>query len=107
MPHMASIYRPLPAFARNLEVWSYSVKQSSHHIRMTASLKKDLKLAIWGIKRAAKCGIPFDQFLKPMDISEMTLFTNAAPNIGLRGCSYQGHWFKNNWNHIQLHQKKY
>ena len=60
---------------------------------------------MWGIKRAAECGTFFDQFLKSMDISEMTLFTNAAPNIGLRGYSDQGHWFKNNWNDIQLHQK--
>ena len=85
--HMASIYRPLAAFARNLEIWAYSVKQLSHHVRITRPLKNDLNLAIWGIKRAAECGTSFDQFLKPMGISDITLFTDAALNIGLGGCS--------------------
>ena len=103
--HMASIYRPLAAFARNLEVWAYSVKQLSHHIRISRPLKNDLNLAIWGIKRAAEYGISFDQFLKPMDIPDITLFTDAALNIGLGGYSDQGHWFKNNWNDIQLYHE--
>ena len=75
---MASIYRQLAAFARNLEVWAYSVKQSSHHICMTRPLKNDLKLTIWGIKCAAENGISFDQFLKHMDILGIT-----ALNVGL------------------------
>ena len=101
--HMASIYRPLAAFARNLEVWAYSVKQLSHHIRMTRPLKNDLMLAIWGIKRAAEYGISFNQFLKPMDIPDIVFYTDAALKIGLGGYSNQGHWFKNNWNDINLH----
>ena len=54
---MASIYKPLAAFARNLEVWAYSVKHLSHHIRMSCPLKEDIKLAIWAMKRAAEYGI--------------------------------------------------
>ena len=53
------------------------------------------KLAIWGIKRAAECCISFNQFLKPMDIPDITLFTDAVLNIGLEGYSDEGHWFKN------------
>ena len=101
--HMASIYRPLAAFARNLEVWAYSVKQLSHHIRMTRPLKNDLMLAIWGIKRAAQYGISFDQFLKPMDIPDIVCFTDASLKIGLGGYSNHGHWFKNDWNNIELY----
>ena len=101
--HMASIYRPLAAFARNLEVWAYSVKQLSHHIRMSRPLKNDIELAIWGIKRAAQYGISFNQFLKPMDIPDITIYTDASFNIGLGGYSDQGHWFKNDWNDVQLY----
>ena len=101
--HMASIYRPLAAFARNLEVWAYSVKQLSHHIRISRPLKNDITLAIWGIKRAAEYGISFDQFLKPMDIPDIIFHTDASLNIGLGGYSNKGHWFKNNWNDIQLY----
>ena len=54
---MASIYKPLAAFERNLEVLAHSVKKLSHHIHMSRPLKDDLELAIWGIKRAAECGI--------------------------------------------------
>ena len=60
MRHMASIYRSLAAFARNLTVWAYSVKQLSHHIWITHALKNDLKLAVWSIKRAVEYGISFD-----------------------------------------------
>ena len=102
--HMASIYKPLAAFARNLEVWAYSVKHLSHHIRMSRPLKNDLELAIWGINRAAKYGISFNQFLKPMNIPDITFYTDASLNIGLGGYSNQGHWFKNKWDDIQLHQ---
>ena len=81
--YMASIYRPLATFAGNSEVWACSVKQLSHHIWITRPLKKDLRLAIWGIKRAAGCGTSFVQFLKPMNITEITLFTDASLSIGL------------------------
>ena len=77
----------------------------SHHIRIAYPLKNDLKLAIWGIKRAAEHGTSFDQFLKPKDIPDVTLFTDAALNVGLSGHSDQGHWFKNNWKDIQLHHE--
>ena len=40
-----------------------------------------------------------------MDIPDITLFTDAALNIGLGGYSDQGHWFKNNWNDIQLYHE--
>ena len=88
---MASIYKPLAAFARNLEVSAYSVKHLSHHIRMTRPLKNDLKLAIWGINSAAKYGISFDQFLKPMNIPDITFCTDASLNIGVGGHFDQGH----------------
>ena len=37
-----------------------------------------------------------------MNNSDITLFTDAALNIDLKGFSDQGQWFKNNWNDIQL-----
>ena len=55
------------------------------------------------MKHATEYGIFFDQFLKPMDILDVTLFTDAVLNIVLEGYSDQGQWFKNNWNDIQLH----
>ena len=90
--HMASIYRLLAASASNLEV---------------LFLKNDSKLASWGMKRAAEYSISFDQSLKPLDILDKTLFTDAALNIGLGRYSDQGHWFKNNWKDIQLHHPGY
>ena len=101
--HMASIYKPLAAFARNLEIWAYSVKHLSHHIRMSSPLKEDIRLAIWAMKRAAEYGISFDQFLKPIDCPDIIIYTDAALNIGLGGYSNQGHWFKNNWKDINLY----
>ena len=87
MRHMASIYRQLMAFARNLEVWAYSVKQLAHHIRMTCRLKNDPKLAIWSIKRTAEYGISFNQFLKSME--------HPRYNAVYRGSSK--HWFREIW----------
>ena len=100
--HMASIYRPLAAFARSLEIWAYSVKHLSHHIRMTKPLKNDIEFCIWAINRASQYGISFDQFLKPMNIPDITLFTDASLKVGLGGFSDQGHWFKNKWSEINL-----
>ena len=101
--HMATIYKPLAAFARNLEIWAYSVKNLSHNIRITRPLKEDIKLAIWAMQRAAQYGISFDQYLKPIDIPDIINYTDAALNIGLGGYSNQGHWFKNEWRHINLY----
>ena len=83
--HVASIYRSLAAFATNLKNSACSVKQLSHHVRMTRPLKNDLKVTLWVIKPAAECCTSFDQFLKPIDVSDTTLFTDAALNVGLRG----------------------
>ena len=82
--HVASISRPLAGFARNSKVWAHSVKQLSHHIRKTRLFKNDFKIAIWSIKRTTECGTSFDQLRKPVDIPDITLFTVAAPAIGLR-----------------------
>ena len=100
--HMASIYRPLAAFARNLEVWAYSVKKLSHHVRLSKPLKNDIELCIWGIDQASKFGISFDQFLKPMHIPDIKLYTDASLKIGLGGYSDNGLWFKNSWRDINL-----
>ena len=101
--HMASIYRPLAAFARNLEVWAYKCNHLDHHIRITAPLRKDLKLCIWGMQRAAQYGISFDQFLKPMDIPDITIHTDASLLIGIGGISDKGHWFQNKWSDVTIH----
>ena len=76
--HMASIYRPLEAFARNLESWASSVSNLSHHIRLSRPLKNDLKLCMWAISRAAEYGISFDQFLRPAEIPDITIYTDAS-----------------------------
>ena len=101
--HMASIYRPLAAFARNLERWAYSVSSLPHHIRISRPLKNDLRLCMWAISRASQYGISFDQFLKPMDNPDITIFTDASLKIGLGGFSSDGHWYKNKWEDIVLH----
>ena len=79
---MASIHRLLAAFARNLEAWTHLVKQLSQHIRITRLLKNDVTVAIWCIKRAAEHGMTFDQFLKPIDVSDVILCTHASSNVG-------------------------
>ena len=78
--HMASIYRPLAAFARNLEVWAYSVKNLSHHTRVSKPLKNDCESCILGMNTAS-----FDQFLKTMHSPDISLFRDAALKIGLGG----------------------
>ena len=52
-----------------------------------------------------ECDISFDQFLKPTDLCDITLFTDVALNDRLGGYSDQGHWFRTNWNDIQLHHE--
>ena len=101
--HMASIYRPLAAFARNLECWAYSVKKLSHHVRLSKPLRNDIDLCIWGITQASQFGISFNQFLKPMHIPDITFYTDASLKIGLGGYSDNGFWFKNNWCDVNLY----
>ena len=91
--HMASIYRLLAAFAGDLEIWADFVKHLSHHLRITRSLRSDITLTIWRIKRAADYGNFFDQFLKPMDIPDVTFYTDDSLNMGLGGYSNKDHWF--------------
>ena len=102
--HMASIYRPLAAFARNLEVWAHSVPYLSHHIRLSRPLKNDIDLCIWGMLRASNYGISFDQFLKPALIPDIILYTDASLKIGIGGYSNEGHWIKQEWKNIKLFQ---
>ena len=101
--HMASIYRPLAAFARNLESWAYTVKLLSHHIRITRPLKNDINLCIWAMRQASKVGISFDQFLKPMHIPDIIIYTDASLKVGAGGFSSKGHWFQTNWKNLNLH----
>ena len=101
--HMASIYRPLAAFARNLEQWVYPYKHLDHHLHISKPLREDMKLCVWGITRAAEYGISFQQFLRPMNIPDITIYTDAALNIGLGGISDEGDYFVNNWTDVNLH----
>ena len=78
---------------KQIQSRAFSVEQFSQHGRITHVLKSDLKLAICSIKRAAECGISFDQFLKPMQIPAVTFYTDASLN-----------WTKNNWNAIQSYR---
>ena len=38
-----------------------------------------------------------------MDVPDVTFYTDASLNVGLSGYSNKEHWFKNNWNDIQLY----
>ena len=101
--HMGSIYRPLSAFARNLERWAYAKPiPLDYHIRISRPLKNDLDLCIWAIQRAATYGISFKQFLKPMDVPDICLYTDASLKIGAGGISDQGRWFQINWDQINF-----
>ena len=105
--HMGSIYRPLSAFARNLEVWAYSVVGLYTHINIKNALREDLKLCVWAMLEANKYGVSFEFFLKPMDNPDITLYTDASLLIGIGGISDKGHWFKNMWTDITLHNMEY
>ena len=103
--HMASIYRTLSAFSRNLERWAYAKPiHLDHHIRMSRPLKNDLKLCIWAIRRAAEYGISFNQFLKPWQIADISVY-RCIITYWRRRISDKGHC-PNYWNQIKLHNKK-
>ena len=103
--HMASIYRPLSAFARNLEVYAYTVKHLEHHIRVTRPLKNDVKLCMWAMTQAAQHGITFELFLRPMSKPDLIISTDAALKIGIGATTSEGHWIQHKWADIDLHHK--
>ena len=104
--HMASIYRCLSAFARNLESWAYSVSRLSHHIKISKPLKNDINLCIWAMNRASLYGISFEHFLRPVDRPDITIYTDASLKVGVGGISDKGHWFKNKWSDIHFPDAK-
>ena len=55
--HMTCIYRPLAAFARNLEKCAYSVDRLDEHIHVNRPLKNDIDLCIWAMRRASQHGM--------------------------------------------------
>ena len=104
--HMATIYKSLAAFARNLEVYAHSVKELHHFIHINKALRSDLDLCIWGMKQASTFGVPFEFFLKPREIPEITITTDASSLVGVGGFDDKGSYFQHKWTEVP-HFEKY
>ena len=98
---MASIYKSLAAFTRNLEVWAFSVKKLQHHIKINRALKNDINLCIWAMSTASKIRIPLSFILKPLDSPDITIYTDAS-KIGIGGWSTTGHFFQLRWKDVNI-----
>ena len=99
--HMASVYRPLSAFARGLEKYVYT-KEEPTEIHMSRNLKRDLKFALWGITEASKFGVPWDYFVAPTRRPIATCYTDASLKIGCGGVSSTGLYWQHRWSEFKL-----
>ena len=100
--HMATIYRSLSAFARNLESWAYKVHKLEHYIKITRAFRDDIDVCIWAMDKASKFEIPFSFILKPLNNPDIIIYTDASSKIGVDGWSNHGHYFQCRWTSINL-----
>ena len=98
--HMATIYHSLAAFARSLEIYAYSVRELHHFININTAFKRDVDLCIWAIERASSVGVAFDFILKPRQIPDITITTDASSSVGIGGFDDRGKYFQNRWQEI-------
>ena len=90
------------AFVRRMEKCAYSVRFSSHHVKVN-KFRDDL---IWWKLQIATCanGIPFRFLLRPKDRGDVDVLTDASTGIGMGGWSKNGDWFRYRWSDFQNQQ---
>jgi hypothetical protein len=105
--HMATIYKPLHAFARSLEVFiPYSNRfvklGKGPKIKNSPLLKSRIQVLIDCAEIANRVGVPFSYFFRPdsNDFS-FTIITDASM-IGIGGLISDGSFFQNRWSDVSL-----
>ena len=99
--HMASIYRPLSAFARSLEQYIYHRRHGSD-IHVSRNLRRDLAFARWGLNHAAKYGVPWRYFVDSPGTPIVTCFTDASLKEGAGAVCSTGHFWQHRWSEFNL-----
>lgn len=98
---MASVYRPLSAFARGLEKYIYAPRRSPD-VHVSKNLRRDLKLVLWGLKRARSAGVPWGYFISPSQSPLVTCYTDASGVIGAGGACSNGLFWQHRWSDFTL-----
>lgn len=107
--HMATIYRPLHAFARGLESFiPYSNRTTKlgrgPAIRTSAIFRSRLQVLIDCSIIANKIGVPFSYFSRPKSNDfDFTVITDASMLVGAGGLASDGTFFQIRWNEVNLH----
>ena len=109
--HVATIYKPLAAFARGLEFFIpyHSVKERGHKLGRGPSIRND-----WRLKARLQClidcmeianrvGVPFSYFVRMKDLTpDIRIVTDASMLIGAGGIASDGSYFQTRWSDIDL-----
>ena len=107
--HVASIYRPLSAFARGLEAFIPYANRTTKlgkgpHIRNSAILRNRIRCLRRCMLTANKVGVPFSYFTRPdKGPFDFTIVTDASMLIGLGGVISDGSFFQIRWSELNLH----
>ncbi len=113
--HMGSIYRPLLAFARGIEIYfnpNYGDKSKSQlidydrTIKNNKNLKSDLLSLLEAMRKANQFGVPFSYFSRSIKNPDISIHTDASLNIGIGATFSNGCYIQEHWNNIELFNNK-
>jgi len=110
--HMGTIYRPLFAFARGLEVYfnpNYLNPKKSQIIdydrflHVSPALKADLLTLKCAMFKAHKFGVPFEYFRKDRMSFDFIIHTDASLKTGIGATFSNGFFLQEHWEDINLY----
>ena len=101
--YVASIYRPLNAWARGLEKYIYSpLASTAEEFIITKNLRRDLLFVQWALDQATQFGVPWDYFAVWNQTPIVTAYTDASLLIGVGGFASNGLYFQQKWTDFTL-----
>ena len=117
---MGTIYQPLNAFCRGLEVyvykdWAFALRKNSDKkvdpkasdllkksIHVSANLLRDLGTLLDAMKIAHSYGTPLSYFTRPNRTPNVEFWTDASLTIGIGGISSDSLFIQEKWENINL-----
>ena len=84
------------AFVRRIERKAHSVRRLEHHVKITSSVKKDLKFWINGFHTLNR-GIPLDFILKSRSVADIHVYSDASSRVGFGAVDDTGDFFHCRW----------
>ena len=106
--YCATIYIPLSAFARGLEIFIYARPKHRQKapVRMCSALNMQINFLISALGMCRKFGVPFTYFIRDLKSYDLVIYTAASLKIGIGATCSNGYFVQHKWSEFNLYREE-